>query len=162
MVSIQRQKRGYLLVSTLRVPRPIEQVFEFFADARGLDQLTPAYLRFEILTPDPIAVGPGVLLDYRLRIHGLPVRWQSEITVWDPPHRFVDEQRKGPYRWWIHEHRFVPKHGDTDVVDRVHYGVPGGALTHGLFIARDLRAIFEYRAARLRRLFGSAAGPDAD
>src|SRR5579871_5848818 len=86
------------------LPRPLEEVFPFFADAGNLPILTPPWLHFHILTTRPIEMRRGALIDYRLRIHGLPIRWQSEIVEWDPPHRFVDEQRRGPYRLWHHEH----------------------------------------------------------
>lgn len=151
-VTIRRDGGGYALETHLRVPRPIEEVFEIFAAPENLEQMTPAALRFEILTPRPIAMKPGLLLDYRLRLHGIGFRWQSEITVWEPPHRFEDRQRKGPYRWWVHEHRFVEDGARTVMTDQVKYGVPGGPLVHGLFVARDLRNIFQYRASRFCHL----------
>jgi ligand-binding SRPBCC domain-containing protein len=94
----------FTLETRLFLPRPLEIVFPFFADAGNLEILTPPWLRFEIVTPRPIAMRAGALIEYRLRLHGVPLRWQSEITAWEPPHRFVDEQRRGPYRAWIHEH----------------------------------------------------------
>jgi ligand-binding SRPBCC domain-containing protein len=158
-VKISPEDSGYLLETTLRVPRPLEEVFGVFSDAKNLEQLTPHALRFEILTPDPIVMKPGSLLDYRLRLHGIPIRWQSEISVWEPPRRFEDRQRKGPYRWWIHEHSFVGDDDHTVMTDRVKYGVPGGALVHGLFVARDLRKIFQYRANQFCHMLGV---PDAE
>ena len=151
-VTITRQDRGFLLESRVKVLRHREDVFDIFANAYNLEDLTPPALRFEILTPDPIIMRAGLLLDYRLRLRGIPFRWQSEITVWEPPHRFVDEQRRGPYSWWIHEHSFADEGGHTLVTDRVRYGVPGGAIVNTLFISRDLKAIFEYRAQRLQTL----------
>jgi ligand-binding SRPBCC domain-containing protein len=153
-VTIRRVGRGYVLETSLRVRRPIDEVFEVFADAKNLERLTPPALRFEILTPDPIVMRRGLLLDYRLRLHGVPFRWQSEITVWDPPHRFEDRQRRGPYRWWVHEHSFVEDGDCTLMTDRVSYGVPGGRPIHALFVARDLRNIFHFRAVRFRGLLG--------
>lgn len=161
MVTIEKNGRGFLLVSTTLVRRPVSEVFGFFANAHNLDLLTPDYLRFKVLTPDPIVMRAGTVLDYRLRLHGVPLLWQSEITVWEPPYRFVDEQRKGPYRWWVHDHRFVDNEDETEIVDRVHYGVPGGGLVHRMFVARDLRSIFEHRALRLRGVF-SVADPTCD
>ena len=96
---------------------------------------------------------PGTLIDYELRVHGVPMRWQSEIAVWEPPWGFVDEQRRGPYRLWIHEHRFVEKDGGTLAVDEVRYAVPGGALINALFVARDVEKIFEFRTKKLKELF---------
>ncbi len=155
-ITIERAGPGYALEMHLRVPVPIDRVFEFFADARNLEKLTPPALRFEVLTPEPILMRQGLLLDYRLRLHGFPFYWQSEITVWDPPRRFEDSQRRGPYRWWVHEHSFVEDNGGTLMSDKVHYGVPGGALVHSLFVARELRNIFGYRAVKFRDLLGAS------
>jgi ligand-binding SRPBCC domain-containing protein len=134
----------------LFVPRPLQVVFAFFADAGNLEAITPPWLRFEILTPRPIAMRQGSRVDYRLRLHGVPLHWQSEITAWEPPYRFVDEQRRGPYRTWVHEHTFAERDGGTDVRDVVRYAVPGGWLADWLFVRRDVRRIFEYRARQLR------------
>ena len=87
------------------LPRTPEGLFEFFGNAANLQTITPEWLNFQILTPAPIQIRAGTLIDYQLRIRGIPVRWQTEITVWEPPHRFVDVQKRGPYRQWIHEHR---------------------------------------------------------
>ena len=134
--------------------RPRENVFKFFSNARNLERLTPPLLRFEILTPGPIEMRVGALIDYRLRVHGIPIRWQSEITVWEPPVRFVDTQRRGPYRWWVHEHEFVEDDGRTIMRDRVDYGVPGGAIVHRLLVRRQLLHIFDYRRSAIARRFG--------
>lgn len=141
------------LTREVRLPRPIEEVFPFFADAANLDRLTPPWLHFRILTERPIPMAVGTRIDYRLRLHGIPIRWQSEITEWDPPHGFVDEQRRGPYRVWIHRHSFEPRPGGTLVGDHVRYAVPGGPLVDRLFARRDLRRIFDYRTEQLQRLF---------
>lgn len=135
---------------------PIEKVFLFFSDPYNLERLTPPWLRFEVLTPRPIKMGPGTVIDYRLRLHGLPLRWQSEITVWEPPVCFVDEQRRGPYKSWVHEHRFGAQEGGTMVTDVVRYSVGGGSLVQKLLVAPDLRRIFSYRHDRLREIFDSA------
>jgi len=145
---------GYLLESSLHLPRPVAEVFPFFADARNLQSLTPKTLQFEVLTPEPLVMQAGLRIDYRLKVHRVPLRWQSEITAWDPPHRFVDEQRRGPYRWWIHEHTFVEESAGCLVGDRVRYGVWGGRLVNALVVARDLRKIFAYRTAQLEARFG--------
>ena len=138
-------------------PRPLEEVFAFFADAGNLEAITPPWLGFEVLTPRPIAMRPGTLIDYRLRLRGVPLRWRTEISVWQPPHRFVDEQRRGPYREWVHEHTFAAVDGGTLVRDRVRYRVPGGWLVHELFVRRDVERIFDYRRERLASLLGAAA-----
>lgn len=137
----------------LFLPHPLETLFPFFADAGNLETLTPRWLRFEILPPLPIRMHKGTLIEYRLRLHGIPLRWQSEITAWEPPQRFVDEQRRGPYRQWIHEHTFTERNGGTEVCDFVRYSVPGGCLVDFLFVRRDVRRIFEYRTRQLRALF---------
>ncbi|UCD75781.1 MAG: SRPBCC family protein [Phycisphaerales bacterium] len=152
-VTIHRQDRGYLLECELLLLRPAEEVFGFFADATNLEAITPPQLRFEILTPLPIEMSKGAIIDQRLRLHGIPLRWRSEITAWEPHQRFVDEQRRGPYRWWIHEHTFEETDDGTLARDRVQYGVPGGAMVNALLVARDLRRIFDYRSRALRGIF---------
>lgn len=135
------------------LPRPRAEVFEFFADAGNLERLTPPWLAFEILTPRPIAMRVGALIDYRLRVHGVPLRWRTEITAWEPPQRFVDEQLRGPYRLWHHTHTFIEKDGGTAVQDRVRYAVLGGILVQRLLVERDVRTIFAYREKVLREIF---------
>jgi len=144
----------FTLQSELWVPRSIEEVFEFFSDARNLEQITPPWLRFRILAPAFIEMRVGARIAYRLRIRGVPIGWESEITTWEPPARFVDEQRRGPYRQWIHEHRFVSENDGTTIVDNVRYSVLGGALVNQLFVAPDVRKIFEYRKRVLLERFG--------
>jgi len=149
------RKRGLFTVeSRLFLPRPLEVVFPFFADAGNLETITPPWLRFEIVTLRPIAMRVGALIEYRLRLHSIPLRWRSEITVWDPPNRFVDEQRRGPYRVWIHEHTFTERDGGSEVIDFVRYDVLGGRLTEALFIRHYVRRIFEYRTRKLQDIFG--------
>jgi len=138
------------------LPEPREKVFPFFADARNLEVITPPWLNFRILTPGEIPLRVGALIDYTLRIHGIPVRWRTEITGWNPPHRFVDEQRRGPYRLWRHTHTFTDQNGGTHCHDRVEYAVPGGALVNKLFVRHDVKTIFDYRAKALKRHFGAA------
>jgi ligand-binding SRPBCC domain-containing protein len=149
----------FTLRSELWTPRPVAEVFRFFADARNLEALTPPWLRFKVLSPEPVTMRPGTRIDYRLRLRGLPLRWQSEITVWDPPRRFVDEQRRGPYRLWIHEHVFEERGGGTICRDQVRYAVLGGALVNRWLVRPDLNRIFEYRRRRLTEILGEAASP---
>jgi len=103
----------------------------------------------------------GTLIDYQFRIRGLPVRWRTEITAWQPPHRFVDEQKRGPYRLWVHEHRFEPNDGGTLCTDHVRYAVPGGKLVHRLFVRPDVERIFAFRAEKLRKLLDKPQSKEA-
>jgi len=149
-----RRKDGlFTLETSLYLPRPLDAIFPFFADAANLEALTPPWLRFKILTPLPIPMRPGAFIEYRIRLHGMPLEWQSEITAWEPPNRFVDEQRRGPYRQWIHEHTFVTRGEGTEIRDLVRYAVPGGRTINFLFVQPQVRKIFEYRAAQLQKLF---------
>jgi ligand-binding SRPBCC domain-containing protein len=121
------------------------------SDAFRLEELTPAFLSFRVVTPRPIVIQRGTRIDYRLRVHGLPLRWRSHITVYEPPERFVDEQERGPYRFWHHEHLLVAEGPDhTRCIDQVDYDVPLRAITHGLCVRPDLIRIFTYRHQRLR------------
>lgn len=97
----------------------------------------------------------GALIDYQIRIHGVPVRWRTEIAEWNPPTGFVDQQLRGPYRLWRHAHTFTEKDGGTQCDDRVEYAVPGGALINWLFVRRDVEKIFAYRAAALKKHFAN-------
>jgi hypothetical protein len=149
--------RESIFESALWLPRPRAEVFAFFADAGNLERLTPPWLRFRILTAAPIAMRPGALIDYRLRIHGVPVRWRTEIRVWEPPARFVDVQVRGPYRLWHHTHTFEEHDGGTLCGDRVRYAVPGGAVVDRLLVRGDVERIFAFRRAVLLELFGGPA-----
>jgi ligand-binding SRPBCC domain-containing protein len=149
--------KEYHLAAELWLPRSRDEVFPFFAEARNLEQLTPPFLKFEVLTPDPIAMRAGALIDYRIRVHGLPIRWRTEIVEWDPPHRFVDVQLHGPYRLWHHTHTFEEKDGGTLCRDEVRYRPRGGALINWLFVRRDVERIFRYREEKLRELFSAPA-----
>jgi ligand-binding SRPBCC domain-containing protein len=140
-----------------RLPGTPADVFSFFGDARNLEAITPPLLRIRVMDPDVIVIGAGALIRYRLRVHRVPVGWLTAIREWDPPHRFVDEQLRGPYALWHHTHTFEP-HGDgngTLMRDVVRYALPFGPLgelARRLFVARDLEAIFDYRAQKIREL----------
>lgn len=153
-VAVERGTGGtHRLAWEILVPRPLEEVFAFFADAHNLEELTPPWLRFRIETPPPIAMEQGAVIDYRLRLHGVRVRWTSVIDAWEPPVRFVDRQRRGPYRLWVHEHTFAADGDGTLVRDRVDWATRGGPLVARV-VARDLRRIFAYRHARLMEILG--------
>lgn len=154
-VRFSKSATGTDVLSTeLRLPLPGPQVFGFFCDALNLNRITPPYLRFQVLTPCPIDMRAGTLIEYRIRLHGIPLRWLTRISVWDPPHRFVDEQVRGPYLHWVHEHGFQERGGETLCTDRVEYAVPGGWLVDRLLVRRDLRRIFTFRRQALLQLLG--------
>jgi ligand-binding SRPBCC domain-containing protein len=139
------------------VNHPLDEVFEFFAQARNLERITPAWLRFELLTPEPIEMRIGTRIDYRLHVHRVPVRWTSQIEEWEPGRAFVDRQLRGPYGLWHHRHSFQSAGAGTIVGDQVQYALPLGRvgdLAHRLFVSRDLERIFDYR----RRAVESAMG----
>lgn len=146
-------KQGYRLNAVQWFDLPLEQVFSFFSDAMELEQITPEFLQFKVLTPGPIEIQQGTLLDYRLKLHGIPIKWRTEICVWEPPFRFVDQQLRGPYRRWYHEHQFEEIDGKTRVSDDVHYIPRGGSLIHRFLIKSDLEKIFGFRQDRLREIF---------
>lgn len=136
----------------LFVPLPREEVFPFFADARNLEAITPDFLGFRIVTPAPIEMRTDALIDYSLKLHGIPLKWRTRIAVWEPPVRFVDEQLRGPYSLWHHEHTFEGVEGGTLVVDHVTYAHFGGGLVNRWFVAPDLETIFAHRKARTYEL----------
>jgi len=135
------------------LPRPREEVFGFFGDARNLESITPPWLRFEVLTPPPIGMRPGTLIDYRIRVHGIPIHWRTKIEEWSPPHRFVDVQLRGPYTLWHHTHTFEERDRGTLCRDFVRYRPPGGSLMNWLFVRRDVNRIFAFRCEKLVQMF---------
>ena len=139
--------------SQLWLPQSRDKVFTFFADAQNLDLITPPWLHFRTITPYSGEMRQGMLMDHRLRLHGFPLRWRSKITDWDPPARFVDEQVRGPYRLWIHEHRFEERNHGTLVRDHVRYAVLFDFLIHRVFIRPDIERIFAFREKKLREIF---------
>lgn len=146
--------RTFYLSRSLWLASPLEEVFSFFSDAANLQTLTPTWVQFKILTPPPIIMKVGCRIDYRIKLKGFPLKWQSEITAWEPKDRFVDEQLSGPYRRWVHEHLFREEKGGTRVEDNVEYSVFGGALVNRLFVKPDLERIFNYRGEAMRKIFG--------
>ena len=148
-------RRRFTLVAEQRLPLPPSELFPFFADAHNLERITPPLLRFEVTTPRPIEMGVGTLIEYRLRLHRVPVRWRTRITAWEPPQRFVDVQIKGPYSLWEHTHTFEEDGpGATMIRDRVRYSIPLGRLgeiANRLLVQRDLKQIFDYRRDAVTR-----------
>jgi ligand-binding SRPBCC domain-containing protein len=143
----------FRLESAQFLPAPRERVFQFFSDAFQLEKLTPPWLEFSVLTPSLIAVAAGTVIDYRLKLHGIPIRWQSLISAWEPPMRFVDRQTRGPYRHGHHEHIFEPVEDGTLCRDVVDHEVFGGRVVDALFVRGDLLKIFAFRHERLREIF---------
>jgi ligand-binding SRPBCC domain-containing protein len=140
----------HTLVRHQRLELPIEQAFAFYAQARNLEAITPAWLGFRVTTPGEIEMREGALIEYRLALHRIPVRWRTRIEAWEPPVRFVDAQLRGPYALWVHTHTFeADGPGAVVIGDRVRYALPFGplgALVHAAFVRRDLERIFDYRA----------------
>jgi hypothetical protein len=150
-LTIQTLEREQIL------PLPPAEAFAFFADALRLEAITPPWLHFRVLTPAPIAMRAGTEIEYRLRLHGLPVRWLTRIEVWEPGRRFVDLQLRGPYSVWHHTHSFTPHPDGTSMRDLVRYALPLGALGRvagGAFVRRDLGRIFDFRREAIAAQLG--------
>jgi ligand-binding SRPBCC domain-containing protein len=142
------------------VPAPLEEVWPFFATPENLEEMTPDALRMTIITPKPLVMKDGALFDYVVQTHGVPMRWTTYIAEYEPPHRFVDVQLKGPYSLWHHTHTFESlPNGGTAIEDTVRYAMPFGplgAIAHALLVKRDLESIFAYRHKMIVDKFGAA------
>lgn len=146
----------HILESRLWLPRPRAEVFQFFADPASLAAVTPRWLGFRLLSSSSVPLEAGAVFDCRIRWLGVPIRWRTLIREYDPPYRFVDVQVLGPYARWEHRHLFREERGGTWVEDRITYRLPLGAvgrLLHSACVARQLRAIFDYRRRRLEEMF---------
>ena len=147
----------YSLKRETTLSAPLERVFEFFSEARNLEKITPPFLKFQVLTPGPIRMAPNATIEYRLKVRGFPVRWQTVIETWNPPHEFSDRQARGPYALWHHTHRFrAIGDAQTWMEDEVRYALPLGPLgqfAHWLMVRRDVEAIFDYRAKCMQTFF---------
>lgn len=152
-VEISRFENEFRLKAEITLPQKLEQIFSYFSSAKNLEHITPAFLRFKVATSEEISMSSGTIINYDLRIHGVPIRWTSLISRWEPPYRFVDEQLRGPYRYWIHEHTFEECEGGVLVKDTVRYQVFGGSLVHDLFVKKDVMKIFMFRQEKLLALF---------
>ncbi|MGH0037232.1 MAG: SRPBCC family protein [Myxococcota bacterium] len=150
-----------VLTRSTWLPKPPAEVFPFFADAGNLARITPPELSFRILTPLPIEMGVGALIDYRLALFGVPFRWRTRISAWDPPRGFIDEQVRGPYGKWVHSHVFEEESGGTRMFDRVEYALPFDPLGRVAlpWVRRRLERIFDYRTEVIAELLGGRAGP---
>lgn len=145
----------HLLKYQIEIGLPRPQVFDFFADAGNLERITPPQLNFHIVTPQPIDIQKGTLIDYELKLRGLPMRWRTEISEWDPPNSFVDRQLSGPYKQWIHRHTFTELGPSRTLIeDEVRYRLPLEPLADAahFIVRRELEAIFEFRQQAVARL----------
>lgn len=146
----------YHIDTDVWVPRELDEVFAFFSDAFNLETLTPPRVNFHVITPAPIDLKAGALIDYKLRVNGIPLRWTTRIDTWNPPHEFSDSQLSGPYKLWHHTHRFSESRGGTKMTDHVDYELPFGplgSLAHKLWVRRDVESIFTYREKIIRERF---------
>ena len=139
--------------SEIWLPKPSGEIFPFFGNAHNLEIITPPWLQLQILTKGAIELREGALIDYQIRLRGIPLRWRTRIEVWNPPSRFIDVQVRGPYQRWQHEHIFELVDNGTLCVDRIRYAVFGGRLVDYFFVRRDLEKIFEFRRRKLLELF---------
>jgi len=154
MLEFGRTSENFTLRARQLLHSPLETVFPFFADAANLEQLTPPFLSFQILTKPPIEMKVGALIDYRIKLRIIPLTWRTLISAWEPPHRFIDEQLRGPYTLWRHEHTFEAQGNSTLVIDHVDYKVFGGSPINALLVQPDLQRIFEFRRTELAKRFG--------
>ncbi len=155
-IRFSRSGEETILESSQWIPRPIEEVFQFFSLEANLETLTPPFLNFRVTNKSPGPMTTGTLIDYRLKVRGIPVKWRTRIESWEPGKRFVDTQLRGPYALWHHTHEFFPRYGGTFMTDRVRFRLPLGRLGElvaGAFVRRDVRMIFEFRRATIERLF---------
>ena len=143
------------------IARPNDEVFAFFADARNLEEITPSWLGFRILSMRPNPISQGTMIDYRLRLHGIPFYWRTEICEWNPSQCFVEEQTKGPYKRWRHTHRFEAHRGRTKMIDEVQYSLSFGVLgriVRALNVGGEVSRIFGYRRLQIDSLFSEQKG----
>jgi hypothetical protein len=146
----------YELKRNTTIPASLDEVFSFFSKAENLNAITPPWLYFKILTPLPIKMKKNALIDYSIKLLGLQMTWKTEISDWQPPHRFTDRQIKGPYRVWEHAHIFEERGGETQMEDVIRYAVPGFVLSpliHFLFVRPRLERVFDFRETAILEYF---------
>jgi ligand-binding SRPBCC domain-containing protein len=150
----------HTLTTSMSLPRARDQVFAFFAEASNLERITPPELGFEMVTPQPIRLSEGTYIEYRLHLFGIPFSWQSETQRWEPPEVFVDVQRRGPYKHWVHTHRFREEQGVTIIEDEVQYALPYAPLGDLVYplVRLQLHRIFRYRQQAIRAYFFEGSG----
>lgn len=154
----------HALTREITLDRPREEVFDFFADAGNLERITPPELKFHIVTPHPIAIEKGTRIDYELRMRGIPVSWRTEISLWEPPFKFVDRQLRGPYRQWVHTHTFTAIGPDRTLIeDEVRYRLPLdplGDILH-FWVRSELEYIFDFRQTAVEQILGNDLGANS-
>ncbi|MBD3334937.1 MAG: CDP-paratose 2-epimerase [Candidatus Eisenbacteria bacterium] len=144
------------------IPGPVDAVFEFVADARNLNAITPPWLKIQIVSPDNLEMRAGLVIEYRMWLRWIPFHWESEITQWGPPHRFTEVQRRGPYKSWVHAHVFEDHPEGTLLTDLVTYTAPGGRMVRSLLVTPDLERIFDYRQEKLIENFATGRAGRAE
>lgn len=148
--------KPHILIRKTLIKKEIVKVFEFFSKAENLNKVTPPMLGFKIITKLPVEMKKGTIIDYKIKLNGIPLSWRTEITKWDPPFLFEDIQARGPYKLWIHEHRFQEINGSTEMTDTVKYLSPGGIfefIPHNLIVKKKVESIFNYREKIFKELF---------
>lgn len=148
--------KDYVLQKTTIINKPLKEVFEFFSKAENLNKITPNEVHFKIITPLPIPMEKGTLIDYKIKLNGVPFVWKTRISEWNPPFKFADQQLVGPYSKWYHEHFFEEKDGKTIMTDKITYLSKGwiiAPLLHWLFVDKKVKQIFEYRETQLQQIF---------
>ena len=146
----------HVLVRKTTIKVTIKEVFDFFSKAENLNHLTPPEVNFKFITQLPIEMKKGAVIDYKIKINGITFNWRTEITKWEPPFYFEDTQTKGPYKLWIHEHKFAELNGNTEMTDTVNYLSPGGIfefIPHNLIVKKKVESIFDYRKKVLSEIF---------
>ncbi len=154
--------KPHVLEYETKLYRPLEEVFEFFSNAENLNLVTPPEVKFAFLTPMPIKMQVGAVIDYRIKLLGIPFYWRTQISSWEPPYRFVDIQAKGPYVFWHHEHTFEQKNGYVLMTDRIHYLSPGGflePLVDKFFVKKQLASVWAFRDKQFIKIFGQKNQP---
>jgi ligand-binding SRPBCC domain-containing protein len=148
--------RIYSIKRDLIIKNSINEVFSFFQKPENLSKITPSNLGFNIITPSPIVMNVGTLIDYTIKVIGIRIHWRTLISSYNPPYEFVDEQLRGPYKYWYHKHEFISSDEGTIVKDYISYALPFGIfgkLLHKLFVCRQLHKIFDYRACAIKSIF---------
>jgi ligand-binding SRPBCC domain-containing protein len=148
--------KTFEIITKQYINKPLDVVFQFFSKPENLEMITPESLSFNILTPISIRMETGSLIDYTIRLFGIPIHWRTLISDYEPPFRFVDQQIKGPYTFWHHTHTFQAVEGGVEIIDKVKYSLPLGwlgTLAHSIWVRKDLEKIFKHRKTVIQNYF---------